>query len=264
MLLGLGYVFKIFYKITSQKLCLIFRRYFVTLQRTLKSTHMEKENQNQENLENKNNTENTPNEVEKNTEENIQKEEESNKEEDKKEEIKETDETPKESFTSKIWKNIKKHPFIYFLVLVILIMFLWFTIKNNKQQKIHEREVSELITKYETEIDSIKLKNIEFSSKVFSWAVRSEMTRNNNENISQLFNTFVRESEANLLQLFDPSTNTISISTDKKTEGTRFILPINLSLNSEQTIVEEDMIRILIPITGLNERIGILNIEYKK
>lgn len=219
-------------------------------------------NENENNLEAENNTENSANEVNTNTEEKTQKENNSEEEEKKEEKEIENIEPPKDSRCKKLWNHFKKHPLIYILVTIIIVMFLWFSIKINNQQKSHNKEVSELISTYETKIDSINLRNIEFSTKVFSWSVRSEMIRNNNENIDQLFNTFVRESDASLLQLFNPSTNTISISTDKKTEGTRFSIPNHVTLSSEQTIIEDNLIRILIPITGMNERIGILNVEY--
>ncbi len=156
------------------------------------------------------------------------------------------------------------------LVLILLSVLIWSavrisTMEAEKTEIVAKSndERSELITKHESEIDSLQINNLESSSKIFSWSVRSELMRNNTENLNQLVNGFVRESGADLVQLIDPQTNMITLSSDKKFEGTEYPQKVDYALTEPQTIREEGGIKIITPVMGLNNALGILIVQMR-
>lgn len=145
------------------------------------------------------------------------------------------------------------------LILILLIVLIW----NAVRISTIEAERTSLITQHESEKDSIQIKNLESSSKIFSWSVRSELMRNNTENLNQLVNEFVRESGADLVQLIDPETNMIILSSDKKFEGTEYSQTRDYALTEPQTLREDGGIKIITPVMGLNAALGILIVQMR-
>ncbi|MCJ7759064.1 MAG: hypothetical protein MUP24_13075, partial [Gillisia sp.] len=116
---------------------------------------------------------------------------------------------------------IKNNIVSVLLVLALIIAIIWFSAKNSMNNRQFEKEKTSLITQsknersalianYESEKDSLRIVNLEAAAKIFSWSVRSELLRNNTENLNQLVNAFVKESGADLVQLIDPETNLIT------------------------------------------------------
>lgn len=170
---------------------------------------------------------------------------------------------------------LKRNIVAVLLALALIIVLIWYSVKINSIEKEYEEEKtelvskseyekSELITKYESEKDSLQIKNLKSSSKIFSWAVRIELMRNNTENLNQLLTAFVKESGADLVQLIDPETNVISLSSDKKFEGTKYDQKMDEALTEPQTITKEAEIKIIIPVMGLNSALGILIVQMDK
>ncbi|MCJ7758368.1 MAG: hypothetical protein MUP24_09475, partial [Gillisia sp.] len=93
------------------------------------------------------------------------------------------------------------------------------------------------------------------------WSVRSELLRNNTENLNQLVNAFVKESGADLVQLIDPETNKIILSSDKKFEGSEYAQKIDYGLKEPHTLKEDAGIKIITPVMGLNTALGILIVQ---
>ena len=167
---------------------------------------------------------------------------------------------------------IKKHIVSLLLVLALIVILIWFSAKNSTNNRQFEKEKTSLITQsknersalvanYESEKDSLRIANLEAAAKIFSWSVRSEMLRNNTENLNQLVNAFVKESGADLVQLIDPETNKITLSSDKKFEGSAYARKIDSGLKEPHTLKEDSSIRIITPIMGLNTALGILIVQ---
>ncbi len=170
----------------------------------------------------------------------------------------------KQTVMQKIWNVIKKNPLSSVLLIALIACIIWANFRINSDKKQFEKDKIELTTKYELQIDSLELKNIEFSSKVFSWSVRSELLRKNVENLNQLFTVFVKESNANLIQLVNLDDNTITISTDKQYEGKSFVVPANVDLNEQRTVVSDSKTIIYTPVMGYTNKIGLLIVEISK
>jgi hypothetical protein len=158
---------------------------------------------------------------------------------------------------------VRKNLLVIILALVVVFTYSWFSIKVKNIKSKNEEEKVRLITKFQHEKDSLNLKNLEFASRVFSWAIRSEMLRNNIENLNQLVTVFVQQSNADVVNIIDASNNII-ISSDKKVEGTTF--DDNILANLTKTIVEQDVDKSIIytPIMGFNSKLGVLVVIVKK
>ncbi|HSJ11322.1 MAG TPA: hypothetical protein VK916_01480 [Gillisia sp.] len=178
------------------------------------------------------------------------------------------------SSNNKLLDFFKKNIVAVLLALILIIVLIWYSVKISADEKQFEKERTEmvtksknersaLITKYEAEKDSLQIKNLESASKIFSWSVRSELMRNNTENLNQLVNEFVRESGADLVQLIDPKTNKITMSSDKKFEGTDYPQKIDYALTEPQTLKDAEGIKIITPVMGLNSALGILIVQMR-
>lgn len=128
--------------------------------------------------------------------------------------------------TNKFLDLLKKNIVAIVLGLILIIVLIWYSVKMSNSDREFEKhktelitksenEKSALITKHKNEKDSLKINNLESESRIFSWSVRSELMRNNTENLNQLVNAFVRESGADLVQLIDPATKIVTLSSDK-------------------------------------------------
>ena len=188
-----------------------------------------------------------------------------------KEEINKSSETgkgPKDGTKSlKTISNAKVNPFFkknfisVFLALVLVVVLIWFSIKVKSDARHFENEKSQLITLYETQIDSLQIKHLEFASTVFSWSVRSELLRDNVENLSQLLTVFVKESGADLVQLVNPGNNLILLSSDKKYEGNTYNKNLDFEIENSVVLKQDGVVRIITPVMGFNSTIGILIVE---
>lgn len=164
----------------------------------------------------------------------------------------------------KVLTIVKKHWFVFVLIVVIIILLLWAVIKIRIVENRSLKEKEQLVNLYELSMDSLHLSNMELTAKVFSWAIRSEMTRQNMEQVNQFFNGFVKEPGIRKIQLIDPVSAMVLLSSDKKDEGT--IVEDTLILEAETTIYlsSETGEKIINPVMGLDSRIGVLVIEFEK
>jgi len=145
----------------------------------------------------------------------------------------------------------------------LIVVAIWFLIKVSVDAKRFENEKTQLITLYETQMDSLQVKHIEFASTVFSWSVRSELMRNNVENLNQLLTVFVKESGADLVQLVNPENKLILLSSDKKFEGTTYDQNLDFEIENTVVLEQDGKVIIVTPVMGFNSTIGILIVELK-
>lgn len=157
-----------------------------------------------------------------------------------------------------IMRFIKKNIFALILILIIIIVFLYSIIRVNILERNHERETERLISEYEVKIDSLTIDNMKLTTRVFTWAVRSELIRQNKEQVDHFFSDFIREERVFKIKLIDPETHKVSLSTDKKDVGS---IPDNIELFKvdELTVIsEEDYTKFINPVMGLDRKVGIL------
>lgn len=149
------------------------------------------------------------------------------------------------------------------LTVLLLVVFIWFFIKIRINEKKFSNEKTQLITQYESKIDSLQIKHLEFATEVFSWSVRSELLRENTENLNQLLTVFVKQSGADLVQLINTENKMVLLSSDKKFEGNPYAGNLNFELKESTVIKEEGFVKIITPVMGFNNMIGILIVELR-
>lgn len=163
---------------------------------------------------------------------------------------------------SKIWKFIMKHKTFSALLLVIIVLLAWAFIKMSLMESDFNDEKAQIVTNYEMKLDSLNSERLKLTASTFSWAIRSELLRENKEQINQYFNEFIKNPDITKLQLINPETSIVELSTDKKDIGNKVI---TFNAVQKQTIVTDSTdFQIVTPITGLNKKLGIFVMEVNK
>lgn len=162
---------------------------------------------------------------------------------------------------NKFVEIILKNKTISALVLVIIVLLAYFLIKTSSMQSNFERTYEMLQQSHITQVDSLKITSSEQTVKVFSWAVRSEMNRNNLEEVNNLFLAFVRENRVRMIHLINSANSKIILSTDKKNEGQEVTNAGFLNVTEQVIIEDEGKTFIVSPIMGINRITGILVVE---
>lgn len=162
-----------------------------------------------------------------------------------------------------LFGKIKKN-FSWIAILILVIIIGVYVIRVKTIKKRFDKEKQEIVQKYEIKLDSIDEKRLELTAKVFSWAVRSEMTRQNMEEVNVFFLNFVKESDITKLQLITPAKNMITISTDKKEEGT--VVTDRKIIKSANIVTDNDSVnyKIIVPVMGLNKKLGTVVLFVKR
>jgi Ca2+/Na+ antiporter len=167
-------------------------------------------------------------------------------------------------FMDKLVAFLKNNKAANVLGLLLLVVLIWFSVKMRINERNFNNEKTQLITQYESSIDSLQINYLEFATKVFSWSVRSELLRDNTENLNQLLTVFVKESGANLVQLINPEDKMVLLSSDKKYEGNPYTGNLNFELNNSIVLKEGSDVKIITPVMGFTNKIGVLIVELKK
>lgn len=166
--------------------------------------------------------------------------------------------TEKESVKkeNKLVKFLLKYKKIVAFILIVAAIVAYYNFELYQTKNQFTKEKENLIVKYTETIDSLKLSNTKEVITVFSWAVRSELLRENIEQVNTLFNTFVKIPQVTSVSLIDNETKLIKLSTDKKSENELFDKLEMLKIN-ELTIVDKNY---YVPISGLNKQLGLLKV----
>ena len=151
--------------------------------------------------------------------------------------------------------------FLLLLAITLLIVFIVFKVKIRNLENEHVVQKNRLVNNYELKIDSLNIANVELTVKTFSWAVRSELMRENMDQVNQLMNAFVQEPNIQNVKLIDQGNVRIVISTNKKEEGQEFENKELLNIDRTTTFKDTSLIRIVTPIMGLNKKLGLLVVE---
>ncbi len=171
--------------------------------------------------------------------------------------------TVQSKFSDKLVAYLKNNKAATVLTVLLLVVLIWFSFKISINEKNFNNEKTQLLTHYENQIELLQLKHIEFATEVFSWSVRSELLRENTENLNQLLTVFVKESGADLVQLLNPKDNIVLLSSDKKFEGSPSLDADFENLTSTLVLKENNTVKIICPVMGFNDKIGILIVEFK-
>jgi len=157
---------------------------------------------------------------------------------------------------------VLRHKMITFLIAVLVILSLWAFIKISLLENKFKKETLKLKSDYENKIDSLTTKQLMVSSKVFSWAIRSELTRENKEQVNQFFLNFIKEPGVRKVEFVNALDGRVALSTNKKDEGLVFPNQVALATTEIINYRNDSVLSIVSPVMGLNNKIGVLVIEY--
>ena len=165
---------------------------------------------------------------------------------------------------NKLLMFILKHKAVLGLLFVILALLVYHIIKINSLENVFIEQTETLKTEHAQQLDSLKIVNLKQTINVFSWAVRSEMSRNNLEQVNQFFLAFIKENDIRVISLVNPENAQVLLSTDKKNEGQEITDKQVLDVNELKLLEDSETLQVVVPIMGLNKKIGILNVEIVK
>ena len=159
---------------------------------------------------------------------------------------------------NKIVAFLLKHKIVIGLIIIFVVYWFYTNNKLNNQKEAFENTISNIEMQYEHKLDSTKVAGMNQMAKVFSWAVRSELIRNNVENVVQLMMNLVKERAINSISLINASDNKVILSTNKKEEGEQFS-SLNVASISNLFVQEDSLrVRIYSPILGIDSKLGVL------
>lgn len=164
---------------------------------------------------------------------------------------------------NKFLTYVKTHKAVVVLLVVLVVFAVWAFIRMAIMNNRFDKQQTELVQNYEQRIDSINAVNLQTTSEVFAWAIRSELIRQNQDQVNQYFLTFVHQPNVLKISYVDNTTSKILISTDKKEEGSESA-GVDITTDSTFIQVKETDFNVVTPVMGLNRRLGTLIIDYKK
>ena len=152
------------------------------------------------------------------------------------------------------------------MIIIPLVIFLWKQAEIKSLKKNHEARISEITTQANNTIMENNRKNIETLTRVFTWAVRSEMLRQNLEQIDTYMTDLVKTEGMHHISVIN-SEGIVVRSTNKKYEGVVYPGPIAKELSGITEVITKsdetgDMVSIC-PVMGLDNRLGTLIITYQ-
>lgn len=166
--------------------------------------------------------------------------------------------------SNKFAMYVYSHKLVSALIVALVLVSLWSFVKINFINSSFEKETADLKSSYENEINTLTAEQVSTTSKVFAWAIRGELMRNNTEQVNQFFASIIKEPGINKVQFVDSKTSKVLMSTNKKDEGT--VYSNQLALMTDETIhfSNDAVLNVVSPVMGLNNKLGILVIEYKR
>ena len=168
----------------------------------------------------------------------------------------------KEMKKSKFGAFILRHKMVFTLLFIILVISLWAFIKISLIENQTKKDILKLKSDYENKLDSLTAKNLMLTSKVFSWAIRSELTRDNKEQVNQFFLNFIKEPGVSKVEFVNALDGKVSLSTNKKDEGSAYTNQVALLTNETINYKTDSVMNIVTPVMGLSNKLGVLVIEY--
>lgn len=158
---------------------------------------------------------------------------------------------------NRLVKYILNHKLVFSLIFALVVVFLWGQWRIGKLEK----QQKALVETYNLKMDSTQLANMMVTSKAFSWAVRSDMLRNNPDQVQLYLSNIVGEPHIKKAFIVDAEKSLIILSSDKKEEGTPFLDVAAMQTKVTYYQQRDSVVRFISPYMGLNSKAGISVIE---
>ncbi|MEI6764550.1 MAG: hypothetical protein WCM76_02850 [Bacteroidota bacterium] len=155
--------------------------------------------------------------------------------------------------------------FIFVIIAVPVIIYFVKDIQINNLKKDHEKEISAMQEKANAKVAEMNRGNLISVSRVFSWAVRSEIQRGNAENVGMYMTELVKIPNIQQALYVDNSGNVVQ-STDAKYKGMACsnIFADAILNNNDIKISDRENgdLMVVSPVMGIGTRLGSVVITY--
>lgn len=152
------------------------------------------------------------------------------------------------------------------LLLVIIGMYIWREVDVRGVRGEAEERREALVERAELEVDRRTEELLRLSAIPLAWAVRTEMLRRDLGQVDGYLTEFVQERGVEQAVLAG-ARDTVLVATDRRLQGTRFSqhFPAELLERDQATVepVEQGRLRVVVPIMGINRRLGTLVVRYR-
>ena len=154
-------------------------------------------------------------------------------------------------------KYILNHKLVFSLLFALIVVFIWGQWKISRLEK----EKSELALIHAARMDSLNVENYKTISNIFSWALRSDLMRNNLDQANQYLQNVLKEPYVKKAYLIDIDKKLILLSTNKVENGLPVADITLLQPKHQVAVLNDSTTRFISPITGLNTITGVSVLE---
>lgn len=161
-----------------------------------------------------------------------------------------------ESKVSTMLRLMRKNKLVTLLSLIIVLLIVGLSVQHIDKNR--------LISEHATEMKNATMLSNEELATVFTWSVRSELMRGNQDNVDQLFLRLIKNKAVTKVQLIDPDTKKVTLSTDKKDEGLIITDTEIANTKNQKKIEGKDLYTVVMPVISIDRIIGIVLVEFKK
>lgn len=162
--------------------------------------------------------------------------------------------------------NWMKYTFLLFVVSIIGYQWIDGRSSKLKMKKAFAVEKMQLQDSLENQIMVLERDDIELITRNFSWAVRGEMIRGNQDQIEQYFNQLVKSDKV-LELLYLDNKNNVLVATNKKKEGKELSNSEMIQhIGKEELFISENEVTIIssIPVMSFDSKLGTLIMVLKR
>lgn len=162
-------------------------------------------------------------------------------------------------------------PWRLWLVLLLLVLlalgaiYLWKVWSERQLNAHYEATQQTVLQRSQQALTQQSIELLRFSTIPLTWAIRQEMMAGNMGQINSYFLELIREPYVRQITLIRPD-GMILLSTNKKLEGQRIeaAFPPELLNVTKPEVIQDPQgnIRIALPVMGLNQKLGLLVVNY--
>lgn len=169
--------------------------------------------------------------------------------------------TPKKS---KFANYVSKHKMVTALLILLVSVSIAAFVKIKIDENTYAKKVNLLERKQQLQMEQLQLNSHIISTKALSWAVRSELMRDNKDQANQYLTAMIKENGVSKISFIDAKSNKIILATDKKDEGAVFPQQYILLADSITHTTVDAVQTIYCPVMGLNSKLGVLIVEFDR
>jgi hypothetical protein len=145
---------------------------------------------------------------------------------------------------------------IVMIIMLIAIIFLGINLLIKQNQ--HKKEIADINMQHAALVDSLKKDNFTWITKVFTWTVRSEMLRENLEQVKLYSQELIKYQDVANIKVVDPSGRVI-FSSDMKDQN---VITEWSNIQKLAVVQNDGKIIVVSPVLGNDIILGAVVIEY--